>query len=56
MQKQCEEELRFLLLECHHIWMPYLRLLKENVSLHDWDRTGETLFVTAKASLTDLQS
>lgn len=48
MQSQYEEELRFLVLECHHIQVPYLRLLKETVPSEEWKTIVENILATAK--------
>lgn len=48
MQSQYEEELRFLVLECHYIQVPYLRLLKDVVSVEVWNQIVENILTTAK--------
>lgn len=48
MQSQYEEELRFLVLDCHHIQVPYLRLLKDTVSSEEWKQIIESILTTAK--------
>ena len=48
MQSQYEEELRFLVLDCHHIQVPYLRLLKETVPSEEWKQIVENLLTTAQ--------
>ena len=48
MQSQYEEELRFLVLDCHHIQVPYLRLLKEAISSGEWNQIVENILTTAR--------
>ena len=48
MQSQYEEELRFLVLHCRHIQVPYLRLLKDTVSSVEWKQIIENILATAK--------
>ena len=48
MQSQYEEELRFLVMDCHHIQVPYLRLLKETVSSEEWERIVANILAIAK--------
>lgn len=48
MQSQYEEELRFLVQDCRHIQVPYLRLLKEAVSSEEWKQNVENILTTAK--------
>lgn len=48
MQLQYEEELRFLVQDCCHIQVPYLRLLKESVSSEEWRQIVENILTTAK--------
>ena len=48
MQSQYEEELRFLVQDCRHIQVPYLRLLKESVSPEEWKSIVENILTTTK--------
>lgn len=47
MQSQYEE-LRFLVLNCRHIQVPYLRILKGAVPSEEWNQIVESILITTK--------